>query len=47
MADQIPSSAPKRRYNEFKAEDLLHKLRSKKDFYVYLDKRRKYTWPCL
>ena len=41
MVDQIPSSAPKRRYNEFKDEDLLHKLRSKKDFYVYLDKHRK------
>ena len=42
MTDQIPSTAPKRRYNEFMAQDLLHKLRSKKDFYVYLDRHRKY-----
>ena len=32
------SSGPKRGYNEFLAQDLANKLRSKKDFYTYLDK---------
>ena len=38
MADQIPSSASKRTYKEFMVQDLAGKLRSKKDFYIYLDK---------
>ena len=28
--------------SEFMAEDLVHKLRSKKDFYTYLYRHRKY-----
>ena len=41
MADQISSLAPKRTYQEFMAQDLAGMLRSKKDFYIYLDKQRK------
>ena len=41
MADSISSLAPKRTYKEFMAQDLAGKLRSKKDFYVYLDKHCK------
>ena len=33
----------KRSFNEFSADDLAYKLRSKKDFYVYLDKHRKFS----
>ena len=40
--EQINSgSGIKRSYQEFLAEDILHKLRSKEDFYIYMDKHRK------
>lgn len=34
-------STSKRSYKEFMAQDIAGKLRSKQDFYVYLDKHRK------
>ena len=37
---QIPGAQP-RTYNEFLAQDLMGKLRSKEDFYDYLDKHSK------
>ena len=42
MSGNISSLAPKRTYKEFMAEELAGKLRSKRDFYVYLDKHCKY-----
>ena len=39
---QINSDSKKRGFRQFMAQDLAGKLRSKIDFYVYLDKHRKY-----
>ena len=40
--DQINSDSKKRGYHQFMAQDLDGKLKSKQDFYVYMDKHRKY-----
>ena len=36
------SSAPKRSYNEFQTDELRGKLSSQYDYYVYMDKHRKF-----
>ena len=42
---QIPGTGAKpRSYNEFMVQDLMGKLRSKDDFYDYLDKHSKYIF---
>ena len=49
MADQINSSgnmsSKKRTLSHMKAQELEYKLKSKQDFYVYLDKHLQYFLP--
>ena len=40
MSDQIDSK--KRNYHDFMVQELAGKLRSQEDFYVYMDKHRKF-----
>ena len=41
MSDQIKAMSHKRNIKEIMPQELAGKLRSKKDFYSYLDKQRK------
>ena len=41
MSDRIDTTSKKRSYDEFLVDELIGRLRSKKDFYIYLDKHRK------
>ena len=42
MSEDGQINSSKRNYQEFLAQNLQGKLRSKEDFYAYLDRHRKY-----